>query len=203
MELITSNSIERVFSGKWIFLDNDFLSDIFQGGISGRAFDDLLAVTKEGHLIIDPLTRFEFLSNSHPPRLKELKEAFLDVDHDIFQIAVDRPEFFQKIRSNAVSISSIYALNQIKGPSSVDLLLAARVAFYSPKSLLITSNRKDFPSLIFDTLGVINYEQGNQIKACPVLKFNSQNYNNAVEQWERAKSAGLSQKIKSQQHLES
>jgi hypothetical protein len=155
----------------YIFLDNDFLGSIF-------ADSELLAhalPVLDGYRVIDTFTRLEFLRDVWDPRIRTLKEEF--VDSDIFFPSInDHQYIFGMVKANALALSRIYALNKRPGASLVDLLLAGTLMLY-PDAVLVTGNKKDFPSFLFDLVAVINYEQkdGN-IRAISVVQFNAKKF---------------------------
>jgi hypothetical protein len=166
------------FARKRIFIDNDFLSVLFE---DFDALEQLVSLTQDGYLLIDPLTRFEFLQTVFLPAQREFKEKFIDND-EIFLPVPDHYTIFQNVRDNALKLSYVYAHSGCKGASVVDLLLASRAIIQGKDAYIITGNRKDFPALIFDTVGILSYEtkEFGQIKSYPVVKFNSANYAKAT-----------------------
>lgn len=71
-----------------------------------------------------------------------------------------------------------------KSVSTVDLLLAGRVMYSATKPLLVTGNKKDFPTCIFDTLTTFNVEHvsdGSMQTFC-VIEFNKNKFDNCLEE---------------------
>lgn len=167
---------------KYIFLDNDFLGTIFSE-------PDLLVQSLpllDGYRTIDSFTRLEFLRDVWRPDIRSLKEAFIDDEEMFLQSPTDNSYVFDKLKGNALTLSWLYAHKNKKGASLVDLLLASTLMLYS-NAVLITGNKKDFPSFIFDIIGVINYEQfDGTVRAISVVKFNAQKFLTCNEDLKRA-----------------
>lgn len=179
--ILSSNLTETTLAGKYVFLDNDFLSVVFS---DYQALEDLLAISKRATLLIDPLTRFEFLQTVFLPAQRQLKEAFISQD-DVFMPAVDHQTVHQQIRDNAYTLSYLYGHNGCKGASVVDLFLAGRAVLHTPNAIIITGNRKDFPDLVFDLVGVLSREDGDGgIRSYAAVQFNKAKYDTAVAKWQ-------------------
>ena len=179
MSFVTTKGLtEESLAGKYIFLDNDFLSALF---VDFQSLKDLLDLSKRGVLLIDPMTKFEFLQTVYMPKQRELKEAFLL--NEIFISATDHQTVNQQVRDNAYTLSYLYGHHNCKGASVVDLFLAGRALLHSPNSLIITGNRKDFPDFVFDLLGVLNREEDGSVRAYSVVSFNKDKYDAAVKIW--------------------
>ena len=175
---ISRDLTEETLAGKYIFLDNDFLSTLF---LDYQTLTDLLDLCKRGHILIDPFTRFEFLQTVYLPKQRELKESF--VDSDIFIPATDHQTVNSQVRDNAYTLSYLYAHNNCKGAGVVDLFLAGRSVLHSPNSVIITGNKKHFPDVIFDMLGVLNREENGNVRAYSAVSFNRSKYDTAVQTW--------------------
>lgn len=172
--MFLSNNNLTVLNGKYIFVDNDFLKFLFDDEINLR---EGLNSFPKSYLSVDPLIRFEFLRDVYLPSQFEIKNKFISTE-GVFHPAISHNEIFDKIKDNALLISKIYA-HKIGGGgwSTIDLLLAGRAMHYWNTSAIITGNKKDFPSIIFDTLGIINYEtSNNQIKTFCIIKFNKEKF---------------------------
>lgn len=183
MQFIISSEFKEKLSGKWIFLDNDFLSALFK---EKELFQQAIKLLTYGNLIIDSLTAFEFLRDIYVPQERILREQF--ISKSIFIPAINQWQVLSKIQENALLLSKIYSHNGIskKKSSLVDLFLAARLML-NTNSLLITGNKKDFPSCIFDTLGVLNYEQtgDGSIRAFSLIEFNRKKFDECYSKLEK------------------
>ena len=163
-------------NGKQIFIDNDFLGLLFEHEDVLRQFIELLP---DCILVIDPFIELEFRRDVFLPKQRILKEEF--VNGPIFLSISDEQEIYKKVRTNTLLLSQIYAHqkeNDKNTASLVDLLLAARVMFATNPSLILTGNRRDFPSCIFDTIAILNLESKNGI-AQPfyLVEFNPDKFN--------------------------
>ncbi|MDO8515174.1 MAG: hypothetical protein Q7S14_01615 [bacterium] len=118
--------------------------------------DEFKKITSQGSILVDPLVSFE-----------------------PFGRVINHQEIFSKIQENALLLSKIYAHQNNSCTSSfVDLFLAGRLMLNWSNSLLVTGNKKDFPSVIFDTFGVINVEQkgDGSMRAYTLLSFNPEKF---------------------------
>lgn len=181
--LVTSGLSSDTFRGKYVFLDTDFLSLLASNVTMLR---EILTLTSAGTLLIEPNIRFEFLRSVFlPARLKVLQE-FID-NHEVFMPASDHQTQFQQLRDNAYMLSYLYAHNDSKGASMVDLFLAGRALLHGPENVLIISgNRKDFPHFLFDIVGILNCESEkvSSISTYSILSLNLEKYHLAVKRWQ-------------------
>lgn len=187
MHLVTSQGLPDALQGKIALLDNDFLSVISK---DTEAFTDFVTlVNGRCALVIDPLTRFEFLHGVTFVDRKEALETFLT--HEIFTSGIMHPSVFNPIVSNAEKLSWVYANKNCTSGSPIDLLLASRAIFQG--YLIITGNRKDFPNFVFDRVGIINYEELNKekttvnVRGYSVLEYNRTSYDTAVVEAETSR----------------
>ncbi len=175
--MIFNNAPElaKEIKGKYIFLDNDALSLVIKDKNTFSEFNQLM---RDGWPILDPYTVFELRRDLYDVKKRRNIEDILDIDY--FSLAENTQESFIKIQDNALLLSRIYA-QQISGKkswSSIDLLLAGRIMYNNGNAVLITGNKKDFPSCVFDTVGVINLEDetnGNML-ALSVIEFNKKKF---------------------------
>jgi hypothetical protein len=165
--------------GKYIYLDSDFLKVLSE---DINFAQNIYKILIKNYLVIDNLIRLEFLRDIFIPEQKADKEKF--INSNFFQQSILHPEVFTKQQENALLLSKIYK-QQIRNTkkntachsSPVDLLLAARLMLNYVRELLITGNKKDFPSCIFDIIHIFPYElkQGNIIPFC-LIKFNKDKF---------------------------
>lgn len=170
--------------GKYKFLDNDFLSLLFYD-------EDLFVESLQflgGNFLIDAFTKFEFLRDVFQPEIRTNKETFISNDR-VFADAELHHEIFRSLHANTLLLSRLYAHKKKAGVSPVDLLLAAQLMRRSTSSVLVTGNKKDFPSFMFDTVTVMNYEQKDgSFKAISVVKFNSDKFASCQADYARMRS---------------
>lgn len=167
-------------NGKYIFLDNDFLGALFE---DEDFSENILKYFSKSHLTIDPLTEFEFLRDVWLPERRNVKEDF--VSNEIFFPQSTQHQLMEKVQNNALILSKIYSYEQSKrkgggkaGWSTIDLFLAGRVMNYYSSSVLITGNKKDFSTSVFDLIGVINKEElDGGIRCFSILIFNMEKFN--------------------------
>lgn len=178
MRLVTSKIEEEVFENRYIFLDNDFLGFISS---DTEAFKDTLSLTIKSRLIVDPITRLEFLRDTTRPIHREIRSKFVD-DAEVFAPTTEHHTIFNQVRANALLLSYIFKLKGCEGQSIPDLLLAGRILLHQDKTVLITGNRSDFPPVIFDSRGVLVAENKNgSVRVFSIVSLNLENFKKAVE----------------------
>lgn len=154
---------------KYVYFDNDVLFSMSQDPLFSES---ILTHCTDAFPIVDPLTRFEFLRDLYNPRQLIIKEKFLSP----FLIATAQSEHVQSVQKNALIISQIYSLTKkahVAQPSYVDLMLAGSIMAFAKTSVLLTRNRKDFPSCLFDIDTLLSLEEGNgMVKNYYILCFN-------------------------------
>jgi predicted nucleic acid-binding protein len=166
--LLTPQLDSTQLKGKNIFLDNDFLGSIFA---DAELLEQSLKVLN-GFLIISEFTRIEFLRDASRPDVKKNREEF--VGSLLFSPFDEHNIIFQEVKANALALSHLYAHNGRPGVSLADLLLAGTMMYYQ-NSILVTGNKKDFPSFLFNTIGVLNFEQNNgTMRAISAITFNAE-----------------------------
>jgi len=165
---------------KFVFLDTDFLSALFQ---DESFLSEVLELLKGSLLMIDSLTRFEFLRDVFLFEQRTIKEKF--INSEIFTPTIDRHETSNAIQDNALILSKIVAHQgqktkcQKTTPDLVDLFLAGRTMLYAGKTLIATGNKQHYPSYIFDTTAVLNYERNDSSSFSHyfLLEFNEEKFN--------------------------
>jgi len=182
MQLFVSSILRSKISNKWIFLDNDFLTSLFkEKELFKLAISDILS---SGHLMIDPLTKFEFLRDIFIPKERDASEEF--VEQPVFVPVANHQQIFSKIQENALLLSKIYSHKGVpkKKCSAVDLFLAGRLMLNPGSSVLITGNKKDFPICVFDVVGVINFEQegDGSMRAYTVVEFSREKFEKSFDE---------------------
>lgn len=184
MKFFADPQIFKSIYGSYVFLDNDFLSEAFyHEEVSSYLIDH----SNNCYFVIDPLTEFEFLRDVFIPEQINLRRNFLD--QPVFSQVTDHQDIYVKIIENAFLLSKIYAhQKQNSKISVVDIFLAARMMYLSRPCHLITGNKKDFPSSIFDIVGVFNIEQPDgQIKAISIVCFSREKFERCYADLQKVK----------------
>lgn len=164
----------------YLLLDNDFLSELYSDPEVYASYEEYLANPS----IIDPLVEFEFLRSVFLPKQLELKEKFIQTS--LFNPATNHHEIFTKIQINALLLSKIYAHNNIHSPSLVDIHLAARAMYYNPPMYIISGNKRDFPSCIFDVAAIMMVMQSDQVfKPYYILHFSKNKFDHAHQKYNK------------------
>ena len=178
MQFITNGENVKDLHG-FFCCDNDFL------GILSTDEDFLIEILYlfKDKLMLDPFTKIEFLREVYLPKQRLLKEQIIA---KAFIIAESPNELVIKIMDDTLEISRIYAHQKRSGAGVVDLLLASRLKNIGYKAYLVTGNAKHFPSIIFNTKAVINYEQNDgTMRAISVIEFDRKKYQEAEEKYAR------------------
>lgn len=184
MEIIVSNNLSEISDGKYIFLDNDFLGKISE---DVNFFHETINLFSGGYFSIDPFVVIEFLRDIFIPELLVNKEKFIFNDKIFTPLFLDQG-MFNQLQQNALLLSKIYKHQQKKirtkcSSSFVDLFLAARIMLYSENSILVTGNKKDFPSSVFNLLGIISSEEGDgSIRSFCILSFSRTKFENCYKE---------------------
>lgn len=181
MKLISDNNYEKLFSGKYIYLDNNFLEILLK---DADFLPEFINLSIKGYLMIDPLAKFEFFRDLNDPRQIKIREEFISKD-DVFTPAIYSHETFFKIMDNASILSRIISFKkQSNNISFIDLMLAGRVMSQPDKNLFITANRCDFPACVFDIKSILNIRDNSNtaFKTFCVLEFNKNNFDKHYQQ---------------------
>lgn len=181
MALYSDSNAASVLKGQYVLLDNDFLGTIFA---DEECFKETMKLLGPSELLVDPLTRFEFLRDIYVPSQRKLREEF--INKEIFNPTPNHHEIYQKIQHNALILSLIYAQHRNDhraSPGTVDLYLAGRMMLVNGVYLLITGNTKDFPDVVFDTQSVLTIKQSKEgvLKPFGVLKLSFSKFNQAYK----------------------
>lgn len=155
-----------------VFVDNDYLAMMYDS-------PEILAETVRifsGKLTVDPFTRFEFLRDVFYPKIRATKELFLE--SKVFWMMPDHPELYNAVRQHAIKLSYIYASQgKGKGASFPDLILAGQLVRTGEYATILTGNRKDYPSIIFDVVSILGIDkpESDEVKSVTLLKLNRGN----------------------------
>ncbi len=184
MKLLSDGKASAIIKDKRIvFIDNDFLSLIYH---DADLLKETVALLAGKQVYLYPFTEFEFLRDVFAPQQRVLKEKF--IAQSLFgHIKEDyHMKFLPKFLKNSLLLSKIYAHqggnNRKNASSFVDLLLASILMYLTDKSILITGNKKDFPSCVFDILSVLNTEQEDgHMKAICLIGFNQRKFDSCYK----------------------
>lgn len=182
MNLRINQSETEVLTNKYIFLDTNYLGLMYED-------PDVLEDTIKyfpGYLTVDPFIKFEFLRDIYFPEHRIQLEKF--ITSNIFKEVEDHQEVFTALKNNALLLSRLYGYkngNKKSSPEIVDMILAAQLMRLNKNAVLVTANKKDFPSYIFDVHMVFNYEKGDgSMLAVSVINFNADKFNKVRIEYE-------------------
>lgn len=176
MSTLIDSQPRKVFdSTQFILIDNDFLGLIYE---NRELLESISTIANGKKIYIYPFVEFEFLRDVFLPKIRELKEDF--IKSSIFGHIKEEKHLkvFSKIFKNALLLSKIYAhKGKSKGVSFVDLMLASFLVLLKGKAVLMTGNKKDFPSCVFDVLSILNYEEDSGgVRAISIVGFNQKKF---------------------------
>lgn len=177
--LYNKDKILQLTSLKTIFVDNDILGELYR---SASLCEEIFRLLPTPLRTVD-LIEFEFLRDIFDSKTLKLKREFINspffekLESEIFY------KIFPMLLDNSLLITQVYKHQKYEGNSSpTDLLLASLMMILTNEAILLTSNKKDFPNCVFDTLEVINMEKDNgQLRSLCLLSFNKENYNSCME----------------------
>lgn len=178
-----SSNFQIAILKPYIFVDNDCLKFFYDHAILLKELTEDFGLKK---LYIYPFTEFEFLRNIPILEIRLLRQKF--IENPLFsKISTElHMKFLPKFIENALLLSKIYVQEKYCGESSfIDLVLAGMLMTIKDKGAIITANRKDFPSCVFDTLATINLEffpdkekvTQDDHKVIYMLAFNNNRFN--------------------------
>lgn len=98
MTVLTSAGLSDLLISKYLFLDSDFLNDVYHDSQFLELFTDL--VYGKAYPIIDPLVEFEFLRSIYFP--DEITKRLAFIQGELFSPAINHSEIFMKIQENAM-----------------------------------------------------------------------------------------------------
>lgn len=73
-----------------------------------------------------------------------------------------------------------------KSASSTDLLLAGTLKRFGSKLILLTRNHKDFPTTIFNRVGIINIELERSIHSYSLIQFSQTKYEKRIKAFNKS-----------------
>lgn len=179
MQLFLPDNFPDVILNTNVVLDTDFLSLLFKNENVLQLF---LSSFKGELLLLDSLSIFEFLRDMYVPEERKKREEFIKLD--FFVPMTKNQQQVNQLDENALLLSKLYAHNAIKGASFVDLRLAARLLLYAERNyVLITGNKRHFPSCIFDIKCLITAfnSRDERFYNFPIIGINKEKLNRSFQ----------------------
>src|SRR3990172_13119063 len=184
--MFLNSDASEVIQQNILFTDSDFLGLIYH---DKELLKETLALLVDKKLNLYPFTEFEFLRDVFTPEIRILREQFLASSYFAHIKEETHLRVFPELQTNALLLSKIYAQQSAgnksrnsKCISFVDLFLASILMFLKDKAVLITGNKKDFPSCVFDIVAVLNFEaEDGCVRAISIVKFNQTKFDSCYE----------------------
>ena len=179
----------ELLRGKHLLLDTNILINYT---IHPREMEEVRLRLEEHEAIpiLDELVRFEYIRGAASPQEIESLKKFLITLFGLTPETVDTPQFpvTQEIINFATDIANVYAckLKKLNVPA-IDCFLAAQMRKYRSRLLLVTSDHKDFPPLLFDRIGIETIDTGADIINICFYKFNTAKYDRAWAEFQKAR----------------
>ncbi len=149
-----------------------------------KEFEDVEAIP-----ILDELVRFEYIRGAASPSEIETLKNFLMILFSLPESDIDRPQFpiLQETVGTAATIANIYSkrLKNLHAPA-IDCMLAAQMKKYYKSLILVTSDHKDFPPLLFDRIGIETVDTGRDIINICFYVFNIENFEREQSEFAQA-----------------
>lgn len=185
MKLFFDNKASEIIQTKVAALaDNDFLGLIYH---DEELLKEVLTLFSGKRIYLYPFTEFEFLRDIFVSQIRVLAEQFIAKSIFGHIKQENHLRVFPKLYENALLLSRIFAHQGYAGISSfVDLLLAGLLMYLKDKVILITGNKRHYPSCVFDTLSVLNIEQNDgSMRAFCIIAFSQEKFNSCLEKLTR------------------
>ncbi len=178
MHPLLSENFKSKIKGQNVFLDNDFLSLVFK---DETIFEEIFKILSETTIVIEAHTKFEFLRDIYIPADRVAHENF--INQDLFHHIPPHQDVLKQVWGNAQTLSCIYGYKgKAKGVSFVDFMLAGRMMLHK-NIFLLSGNKKDFPSCIFDSEGTACFEDQKNMEPRTfwLLSFSKRNLKNVTQ----------------------
>lgn len=162
---------------KFLFLDTNLLVAI-QDLSKTNSFELFFNILKINNLtpVIDAVVEFEFLRSSNVNTELKKRKQFISLLADS-TIPID-----SSIYAQAIEIGNVYSNKSGKYNKQIslaDCLIAAALQRYSYNSILATLDLKDFPLEVFDRVGVLAIDGGDNVYTMGFYRFNENKFKDA------------------------
>lgn len=174
MNIYYDHNISPPNGADWLFLDTNILSKLYYCQELVNPFRNIFSPFS---IIIDSYIKFEFTRNEFWQENFDNKTKFLNTIPAVAEIQELDSE--TSVLENASLLSKIYTYKLGKKGGSipvVDLLLMARVMNYD-HSLLLTADKQDFTTIVFDRINIFTFEdRDDHLTHIQLLKFNQDKF---------------------------
>lgn len=174
-----TNTIYHKIRGKRLLIDTNFLLDYLRHyGDYVSVVNDIIANGVE-FTTIDPvlIEYYKGVDTNH--HLKVKTELFDKTLNKIYPIS---PRTIENTRQMSLAYRKDCA--QI---SATDLLLAGTLKEKNKELILLTRNHQDFPTTIFDRIGIINVELKRTVNSYSLIKYSHNKYTASVKMFLKSK----------------
>lgn len=114
-----------------------------------------------------PFIEFEFLRGAYEAGHKKDREEFLK---EISAVELSTPT--SKIIKDSISIANCYSARKHYSASLTDCSIAAYLKTHSDNLFLVTLNHKDFPTFLFDRVGIVPVDTEKDIFTLAFYSYN-------------------------------
>ncbi len=141
-------ALKDKIANKFVLLDTGVIIRAFEHFDNFEAFFKMLEGANCKNVYF-PFVEFEFLRGAYEPSHKVDREDFLK---EISGINLNAPT--QAIIKDAIAIANCYSARKHHSASLTDCSIAAYLKSYPQNLFLVTLNHKDFPTYLFDRVGI-------------------------------------------------
>jgi len=183
MNAFYDKDILTSLNGKRIVIDTNILAICSTDNNLITTFDHLFA---NCYLMLDPIVKLEFLKGAQTESLFQKKKNFLEFRG--FYEMPDHQQIYKEVQENALNIARIYSHHKHPEIKLGDILIISRLMIY-PNYYLLTLDKDDFTTMLFNRIGIISFEHRTLNKpseslelnhAC-IIKFDSVKYNSCLK----------------------
>jgi predicted nucleic acid-binding protein len=172
----------ELLRGKYLLLDTNVLINYQKYPVQMERvhskFDEFETIP-----VLDEMVRFEYIRGAESPEEIKVLKIFLMILFKLTTADVDQLQFpvNQETINTATDIANIYSsrLKNLNAPA-IDCFLASQMKKYHKNLFLVTSDHKDFPSLLFDRIGIDTVDTGTDIINICFYKFSKEKFDAAI-----------------------
>jgi predicted nucleic acid-binding protein len=153
-------------SSKFVLLDTGVIIRAFENFDNFEAFFKMLE-DANCRSVYFPFIEFEFLRGAYEISHRHDREQFLK---EISGISLNQPN--HTIIKDAIAIANCYSARKHYSASLTDCCIAAYLKTFTDNLFLVTLNHKDFPTFLFDRVGIHPIDAKTDIFTLAFYKYN-------------------------------